>query len=62
MVGRSCGHHGTDLAVVIIPADVTAGRDVERARFGRISDCTAVLAVQALGFPRFKLRGMPLLA
>jgi Trypsin-like peptidase domain len=51
------GHHGTDLAVVIIPADVTAGRDVERARFGRISDCTAVLAVQALGFPRFKLRG-----
>ena len=51
------GHHGTDLAVVMIPADVTAGRDVDPARFGRISDCTAVLAVQALGFPRFKLRG-----
>ncbi len=50
------GHHGTDLAVIVIPADVTAGRDVERARFGRISDCTAVLAVQALGFPRHKLR------
>lgn len=51
------GHHGTDLAVVMIPADVTAGRAVDLARFGRISDCTAVLAVQALGFPRFKLRG-----
>jgi hypothetical protein len=49
--------NGTDLAVVMIPADVSAGRDIERARFGRISDCTAVLAVQALGFPRFKLRG-----
>ena len=51
------GHNGTDLAVVMIPADVTAGREVEPARFGRISDCTAVLAVQAFGFPRFKLRG-----
>ena len=48
--------NGTDLAVIMIPADATAGRDVERVRFGRISDCTAVLAVQALGFPRFKLR------
>ena len=48
--------NGTDLAVVMIPTDVTAGRDVARARFGRISDCTAVLTVQALGFPRFKLR------
>jgi Flp pilus assembly protein TadD len=47
---------GADLAVVTIPVDVTAGRVVERARFGRISDCTAVLAVQTLGFPRFKLR------
>ena len=51
------GRHGTDLAVVMIPADVTAGRKVDLARFGRISDCTAVLAVRALGFPRFKLRG-----
>jgi hypothetical protein len=50
------GRHGTDLAVVMIPAEVTAGWDVDLARFGRISDCTAVLAVQALGFPRFKLR------
>ena len=47
---------GTDLAVIMIPADVTAGRDAEPVRFGRIRDCTAVLAVQALGFPRFKLR------
>ena len=51
------GHHGTDLAAVMIPADVMAGRDVDPAPFGRISDCTAVLAVQALGFPLFKLRG-----
>ena len=51
------GHHGTDLAVIVIPADVTAGRDVERVQFGGISDCTAVLSVQALGFPRSKLRG-----
>ena len=51
------GHDGTDLAVVMIPEDATAGRDVEPARFGRISDCTAVLAVQAFGFPQFKLRG-----
>ena len=53
MVGRP----GTDLAVVMIASDATAGRDVEPARFGRISDGMAVLAVQALGFPRFKLRG-----
>jgi len=51
------GHHGTDLAVIMIPSDVTAGRNVDLARFGRISDGTAVLAVQALGLPRFKLRG-----
>ena len=51
------GHHGTDLAVVMIAADVTAGRDVELARFGRISDGMAALVVQAFGFPRFKLRG-----
>lgn len=53
----AAGRAGADLAVVTIPINVTAGRIVERARFGRISDCTAVLAVQALGFPRFKLRG-----
>jgi Trypsin-like peptidase domain len=46
----------TDLAVIMLPANATIGRDVERVRFGRISDCTAVLAVQAFGFPRFKLR------
>ena len=51
------GRNGTDLAVVMIPEDATAGREVEPARFGRISDGTAVLAVQAFGFPRFKLRG-----
>jgi hypothetical protein len=50
------GPDRTDLAVVMIPADVTAGRDVEPARFGRISEGMAVLRVQALGFPRFKLR------
>jgi hypothetical protein len=43
--------------MVMIPADVTAGRDVDLAQCGRISDCTAVLSVQALGFPCFKLRG-----
>ena len=53
------GHNGTDLAVVTIPEDATAGREIEPARFGRISDCTAVLVVQAFGFPRFKLRGDP---
>jgi len=53
------GSDGTDLAVVMIPGDVTAGRKVEQARFGRISDGTAVLAVQAFGFPRFKLRASP---
>ena len=51
------GHHGTDLAVVMIAPDATAGREVEPARFGRISEGMAVLAVQAFGFPRFKLRG-----
>ena len=51
--------HGTDLAVVMIAGDATAGREVEPARFGRISDGTAVLAVQAFGFPLFKLRGRP---
>ena len=53
------GHHGTDLAVVMIPADVTAGRDVELARFGRISDCTAVLAVQAFGLPAVQAARRP---
>ena len=42
--------NSADLAVVMIPAEATAGRPVESARFGRISDSTAVLAVQALGF------------
>ncbi|MGP0024431.1 MAG: trypsin-like peptidase domain-containing protein, partial [Streptosporangiaceae bacterium] len=51
------GHHRTDLAVVMIAPDATAGREVEPARFGRISEGMAVLAVQAFGFPRFKLRG-----
>jgi hypothetical protein len=46
----------TDLAVVVIPDGVTAGRQVEVAQFGRAGDSTAVLSVQALGFPRFKLR------
>ncbi len=50
------GHNGSDLAVVTIPEDATAGRHVELAQFGRISDGTAELAVQAFGFPRFKLR------
>lgn len=53
------GHVGTDIAVVVIPASATAGRDTKRVNFGRISDCAAVLAVQAFGFPRFKLRGIP---
>jgi hypothetical protein len=47
---------GTDLAVIRIPGEATAGRHVERVRFGRISDCTAVLPVQAFGYPLFKLR------
>ena len=51
------GHHGTDLAVVMIAPDATAGREVEPTQFGRISEGMAVLAVQAFGFPRFKLRG-----
>ncbi len=50
------GHEGTDLAVITIPESATAGRAVEVARFGRISDCAAVLKVEAFGFPLFKLR------
>ena len=53
------GSNGTDLAVLMIAADATEGRHVEPARFGRISDGTAVLAVQAFGFPCFKLRSSP---
>ena len=53
------GSNGTDLAVVMIPGDATAGRDVEPARFGRIGDCAAVVAVQAFGFPGFKLKASP---
>ena len=41
------GSNGTDLAVVMIPGGATAERAVEPARFGRISDGTAVLRVQA---------------
>ena len=43
----------------MIAEDATAGRDVERARCGRIGDGMAVLAVQAFGFPLFKLRASP---
>jgi tetratricopeptide (TPR) repeat protein len=53
------GHRGADLAVVTISQTATAGRRVEPVRFGRISDCTAVLMVQAFGFPLFKLRDDP---
>ncbi len=49
-------HNGTDLGFVVIPAEKTAGRDVDPARFGRVSDGTAVLPVSAWGFPRHKLR------
>ena len=52
-------HNGTDLAVVTIPEDVIEGRECEQALFGRISDSTAVLMVQAFGFPLFKLRDQP---
>jgi hypothetical protein len=38
--------------LVLTVAHARAGRDVVPAPFGRIGDCTAVLAVQALGFPR----------
>jgi hypothetical protein len=53
------GHNGTDLAVLTIPENATAGRRVDLAWFGRISDGTVVLAVQAFGFPRFMLRASP---
>ena len=53
------GSDGTDLAVVMIPGTRLRGAMCEPARFGRISDCTAVLAVQAFGFPLFKLRAEP---
>ena len=53
------GHERTDLAVVTIAQSATAGRTVEAVKFGRISDCTAVLMVQAFGFPLFKLRDDP---
>ena len=49
-------HEGTDLAVIAIPEDATEGRGVQPTRFGRISDCSAVLTVDAFGFPLFKLR------
>ncbi len=53
------GSNGTNLAVVMIAREATAGRDIELARWGRIGDGMAVLAVQAFGFPRFKLRASP---
>src|SRR6516164_8019261 len=53
------GHDGTDLAVVTIPETATVGRTFESARFGRFSDSSAVLPVDAFGFPLFKLRGDP---
>ncbi len=53
------GHEGTDLAVIMIPEIATGGRVLEPARFGRVSDCAAVLPVEAFGFPLFKLRGDP---
>jgi hypothetical protein len=53
------GHQGTDLAVITIPEAATAGRAVEPTRFGRISDCAAVLKLEAFGFPLFKLRDDP---
>jgi tetratricopeptide (TPR) repeat protein len=52
-------HEGTDLAVILIPTNATAGRVVEPTRFGRISDRAAVLDVEAFGFPRFKIRSSP---
>ena len=58
-MGRSRGAEATDLAVIIIPETAMAGRTVEVAQFGRISDSTAVLSVEAFGFPRFKLRADP---
>jgi hypothetical protein len=53
------GSNGTDLAVVMIAADATAGRAVEPARFSRISDGTAIFPVQAFGFPASKFRPGP---
>ena len=53
------GSNGTDLAVVTIAEDATTGRECKPARFGQIIDSTAVLMVQAFGFPRFKLRAGP---
>ena len=53
------GHQGTDLAVITIPETATAGRTFKFARFGRVSDCAAVLSVEAFGFPLFKLRDVP---
>jgi hypothetical protein len=53
------GRLGTDLAVLVIATNATAGRDTEPARFGQIGDGMAVLAVEAFGFPLFKLRTSP---
>ncbi|MCA1696087.1 MAG: serine protease, partial [Actinobacteria bacterium] len=44
-----------DVAVVSIPSR-PGEQPVSPARFGRIGDRAAVLAVQAVGFPRWKMR------
>lgn len=46
-----------DVAVITIAADATGNRPAVPVLFGGMRDCAAVLAVQALGFPRFKARG-----
>jgi len=45
----------TDLAVVCIPPRPGEGQ-LSPARFGRVSDLAAVLSVQAVGFPAWKMR------
>ena len=53
------GHQGTDLAVVTIPETATAGRTFEPARFGRISDCAAVLIGGRVRLPALQAPGRP---
>ena len=53
------GHHGTDLAVITIPETATAGRAFEPARFGRISDCAAVLIGGRVRLPALQAPGRP---
>jgi hypothetical protein len=60
-VGWTCRAHDlvtdqrSDLAAVVIDPPPTARRPAEPC-FGRIGPATAELAVQAVGFPRFKLK------